>query len=152
MSFRKESLIIGVFGGKWPIKMRYPVGLRHPVHRRRQLLYRKSIIVFLGKYMDWPHRRWDRILKHPSIYKELSFSSFLFLWIPGNWTDPTVVGSNYKTPTSPIWVLHGGNHYTVLIARSKGLLKLVQCVAVCCSVLQCVAVCCTSLYRDDRAE
>jgi len=50
-----------------------------------------------------------------------------------------VVGSNYKTPTSPIWVLHGGNHYTVLIARSKGLLKLVQCVAVCCSVLQCVA-------------
>ena len=44
--------------------------------------------------------------------------------VTGDWTDPTVVGTNYKTPTSPIWVVHGGSHYTVLIARSKGLLKL----------------------------
>ena len=44
--------------------------------------------------------------------------------VTGDWTDPTVVGTNYKTPTCPIWVVHGGNHYTVLIARSKGLLKL----------------------------
>ena len=42
----------------------------------------------------------------------------------GPWSDPTVVGSNFKTPTTPIWVLHGGNHYTVLMARSRGLLKL----------------------------
>ena len=34
------------------------------------------------------------------------------------------MGSNFKTPTTPIWVLHGGNHYTVLMARSRGLLKL----------------------------
>jgi len=40
------------------------------------------------------------------------------------WSDPTVVGPKYKTPTTPIWVLHGGSHYTVLMARSKGLLKL----------------------------
>lgn len=44
--------------------------------------------------------------------------------VTGNWSDPTVVGSKYKTPTTPIWVLHGGSHYTVLMARSKGLLKL----------------------------
>ena len=44
--------------------------------------------------------------------------------VAGSWTDPTVVGSKFKTPTTPIWVLHGGSHYTVLMARSKGLLKL----------------------------
>jgi len=27
-----EPLIIGLFCGKWPIKIRYPMGLRHPVH------------------------------------------------------------------------------------------------------------------------
>ncbi len=44
--------------------------------------------------------------------------------VTGSWSDATVVGTHYKTPGTPIWVLHGGNHYTVLMARSKGLLKL----------------------------
>jgi len=43
---------------------------------------------------------------------------------PVTWNDGTVVGSNYKTPKLPIWVVHGGSHYTVLLARSRMLLKL----------------------------
>uniref|UniRef100_A0A7S0DVW3 PH domain-containing protein n=1 Tax=Hanusia phi TaxID=3032 RepID=A0A7S0DVW3_9CRYP len=43
---------------------------------------------------------------------------------PANWKDHSVVGTNYKTPKVPIWVVHGGSHYTVLIARSRGLLRL----------------------------
>ena len=27
----KEPLVIGLFGGKWPVKMRHPMGRRHPV-------------------------------------------------------------------------------------------------------------------------
>jgi len=29
----KEPLIIGLFGGKWPLKIRHPMGLRHPVQK-----------------------------------------------------------------------------------------------------------------------
>jgi len=29
--FAKEPLIIGLFCGRWPIKIRHPMGLRHPV-------------------------------------------------------------------------------------------------------------------------
>jgi len=31
--FAKEPLIIGLFCGKWPVKIRHPMGLRHPVPR-----------------------------------------------------------------------------------------------------------------------
>ena len=33
--FAKEPLIMGLFCGKGPVKMRLPMGLRHPVLRRR---------------------------------------------------------------------------------------------------------------------
>ena len=32
--FAKEPLIIGLFCGRWPIKIRHPMGLRHPVASR----------------------------------------------------------------------------------------------------------------------
>jgi len=34
--FAKEPLIIGFFGGKWPVKTRHPMGLRHPVCESHQ--------------------------------------------------------------------------------------------------------------------
>ena len=41
----KEPLIIGLFCGKWPIKMRHPMGLRHPVSPTERL----------RRELDWMH-------------------------------------------------------------------------------------------------
>ena len=47
--FTKEPLIIGLFCGKWPIKIRHPMTLRHPVSR---LKYFKSVwVIFWSSWL-----------------------------------------------------------------------------------------------------
>ena len=47
--FAKEPLIIGLFCGKWPIKIRNPMGLRHPVPRRA--LSNDSYLIWMRAYL-----------------------------------------------------------------------------------------------------
>jgi len=119
----KQPLIIGLFCGKWPMKIRHPMPLRRLMVYHNSLIRNASVI----HTCDMTRCRWD---------KE---GSVTLRWHTLCVCDTSVIHICDMTRCR-----YDKERSVTCVAVWCSVL---QCVAVCCSVLQCVAVSRSPLYR-----
>jgi len=122
--FAKEPLIIGLFCGKWPMKIRHPMNLRHPV------LWLTGCLIFIGHFPP----------KSPIISGSVAIKMTCNLRQPMHLRHPALWLIHLFVPQL---LLHS---YPVCCNLLKCVaVRALRCIGACCSVLQRAVVCCSVL-------
>ena len=120
--FAKEPLIIGLFCGKWPMKIRHPMNLRHPV------LWLTGCLIFIGHFPP----------KSPIISGSVAIKMTCNLRQPMHLRHPALWLIHLFVPQL---LLHS---YPVCCNLMKCVaVRALRCIGACCSVLQRAVVCCS---------